>query len=576
VDGAVARPPRFRDPLLERDYVRICSRPSSFRSRTLAAGLIAAAAGIVLIADRGERPDVIGFRLHGVYAVVGAIVAAWMTLSEAATAIPAERSAGTLPLLLATPLSTRRLAAGFLGSRIAFAGTVLIALLPIEGLSLILGGVSGTSVLLANGTIAMAAAWAGGVGLLASAGAAESRRGLGAAIALGLCWLAVVPLLLGFAGFLLSELPGLAAWRAEGEILAKAAGALAFSTPAGAVVAQFRPIEEAFDVPRWALFAVPAAVAFAVCVAGVLAAARRLGREADAQAVAGARAASADAARPARRPRGPGRDPLAWKESRPPRSLWARLAFHATTLVWLALLSWLWFHEEVREGLRRPGGASTHLGFYDYFISTPLWMLLLGAAVSSATLVAEEREKGALDLLRTTPLEPADYALARARAVARRLAPGLAVSAVFAVIGVFMGIIRVATLATWLAGFALVAPAIVLGFFALGSRAATVRSATRNSALLVVTLLVVWPIATALLACIPGMRDAHYLAMMNPLAGACGPFILYASSLEGPADLFRLERVLPLVAAVGWGIVGFVLWTRRRGIVDRAFHGPDA
>ena len=215
MDAAVARPSVFRDPLLERDYLRICSRPASFVSRTLAAGLLVVAAGIVLVAGRDERPDVIGARLHDVYAVVGAIVAAWMTLSETSTAIPVERSAGTLPLLLASPLSTRRLAAGFLGSRIAYAGTVVIALLPIEGLSLLLGGVSGRDVLLSNATIAMAAAWAGGVGLLASAGAAEARRGLGSAITLAILWAGVVPLLLAFVGVLLSELNGLEAWRAR-------------------------------------------------------------------------------------------------------------------------------------------------------------------------------------------------------------------------------------------------------------------------------------------------------------------------------------------------------------------------
>ena len=577
MDAAVSRPRSLFGPLFERDYLRICSRPSSFRSRTIAAALLVAAAGIVFAAGSDDQPDVLGRNLHRTFAVVGALVAGWMSLAEASTAIPAERSGGTLPLLLATPIPAHRLATGFLGSRIAYAGTVIVGLLPVEGLAMILGGVSGKDVLLATGAIATAGVWAGGCGLLASAGAQDSRRGLGRGVVLAIGWAGVLPLLLAFVGFVLSEAPALRAWREHGERVSMIGLGILSSTPAGSVLALFWGSYEQIDLPRWAAFAIPAAFAVVSCLLGVIVAARRLRRESDAAAALDGDRAAKAAIVSLRRRRGPGARPLAWKESRPPRSAWVRWGARAMLLGWTALLAWLWFDPDVREHLAPGQEGRPEFGFYDGLVSVPLWAMLLAATASSGTLVAEERERGSLDILRATPLSSAEWVLARPASSVRRLMPMVAITAAFAVVGVFLGLVGIGWLAAWIAGFAMAGPALVLGAFTFGSRAATVRSATRTVGMIFVTLAIGWPVFAGVMACLTRSELTLALSVVNPLVSVCGPVIVLGATADGwPSGEEGLLLAVTAAGTLAWAIVAAILWSRREKILDRAFQGADA
>jgi hypothetical protein len=583
----------LRDPLLERDYVRICSRPASFRNRTIA---VVVASVVLLMVWAGQRrgaaPDRIGRDLHVAFTWTAGVYVGLMALFEAAVAVPTERATGTLTVLLTVPRTPRRLAAGFLLSRSLAAFTALLGLAPLAGTSLLLGGVSLRDGLMAIGAVASAGIHGAAVGFLTGHAAADHRRGLGRAMAVVLLWNLLLPLLLGFAAAVLASTRDAAPTlrfppAALPDALLQGALGLFFLGPGGALVAATN---------RWvsgnpvlggeALVAISLGVSLLLAAASVLVAGRRLRLETEMQVVASGRRGllaglfrrrgtpgAAAAAAPAR-PTGIGDRPLWWKEMRPPRAAWARWSIRVAVIGYALFLGWLWFDPDVRREVRFDGDEVI---LYDILVSLPLWLLALGVLAASGPFVAEERERSALDLLRATPLGPWDYILARPLGILRRLAPALVVTGAFALLGVFMGIVHAAAVAAWIVGAALVIPALALLSFARGMAAPTVRSAQRRMGTLVGTFLLLWPLGVALLGFVAGDDWVQNLFAPNPLVALAGPFVTvtvfrFDRTPDGEAVFFLL---LSWIAALAWALYAWISVRSLPHALREALHAGE-
>jgi hypothetical protein len=564
---AIPRPALPRDPLLERDYLLVCSRPAAFRNRAVAA---LATGGVVFVvlasASTSDPSDVLGRRVHLAFSWLGALFVAGTAHAEAATAVPSERIRATLPLLLASPLAPRRIAAGFLLSRILASLTGLLALLPVEALAVLMGGVSGADVLRSVGLLVVVAIYAASTGFLGGHGAPDHRTALGRGAALFAGLAGVLPLVL-FVGFLFaSEGRGLGASGLEpgARALSAATGAAWVASPLCGISALRGPLLPGFEglLPHLA----PAAVALVLAAAAVLLGGRRLRREAESEFV------RPTAGTASVRPPGAVRDrvgarPLWWREGRPPPRALAHWGLRVATVLYAALL--LWFLLDTR--LRRAGPGVTP---QDFLLSAPLWFLLLGAVGSGGSLIAEMREKGTLEDLRTTPLRASDYFLARPAGLLRRACPALVLTALFAAAGIALGIVHPAAPVLWLLGMALAGSFLILASAFAGAGASTVRAAARRTGFLVTGFLLLWPLLFSLLSSFGNRRAFDLLAETGPFSALVGPFRLW-SDLGFGAPVLSEGALAATVAAPVWACAALVLWRFRDRVLDRALHGRD-
>lgn len=573
---------RLRDPLLERDYVRLCARPSTFRNRCLAALL---AGTIILLVygvgsgSGGAPEDLLGRAIHTTFTWAAALFAGGIAFAEGAVAIPTERATNTLVVLLTVPLSPRRLAAGFLLSRLLFAGTAVLALVPIEGLALLLGGVSLGDLLLSLSTVATAAVYGAAMGVLAGNASETHRQALGRGMAFVLFHAALLPGLFGAAAGILSL-------RHEGRIeevrwileaLGWCAGAAFFTTPLGPLFeATWGRIGGGLPLsPDW-IHLGAAGTAVGLSLLAVRSAAVRLRGETEAGLVA-ARPRWVPWRRPeaaARPPSSVGRWPLLWKESRPPREWWKRWSVRVVVGLLLVVLAWLFVDPRVRKVMVEDEGVTP----YDFIVSLPVWVLALGFLPLAATMVAEEREKQAFDLLRAAPLRPEEYVLARPLGLLLRSWPFLAGMALLTLYGVATGIVHWLTPVCWAAGAVLVLPALALIGFRLGLAAPTVRSANRRAGAVMALLLFGWPFLVAFSCAVFGWRDdGVFLIALDPLCSLVSPMLLllHLHGQNPGRDELRF-LVAGLVGCVIWFGVGALLWRLLPDMVREAFHGKDA
>lgn len=608
---AFPRLEELRDPLLERDYVRLCSRPAFFRNRSLAAlGLGALLLMMFWLRDEGDSLDRLGRDFHLVFTWIAAAVAAITAATEAAVAVPTERATGSLTVLLTVPRRPMRLAAGFFLSRVLVALTAILAILPLEGGALLLGGVDARMVGSSLAIVVSAAVYGAAAGLLAGYDAADHRMAVGrtglltmsltlllpAAVALfGLVFHSWDPLkpspspdpmnpncpeawcyCLGGTLFLLSPLGGLFAHTFQVTMgMGGRVGSL-FGNSAGAIL-----IAEGLVALLGALVA--------ILVTGL-----RLRADLERSAVASSRGGFGAALRrflghhsagadhgPARDARSVGERPLLWKESRPPRSPWVRALLWVVYAAYAAFMAWLWFYPKIRRGLTEDGDTR----FYDVMAVIPVWLFLAAAVKSCGTFLAEERERNALDLLRVTPIEAREYFLGRFLGSGARLIPLAAVSGTLGVVGVFTGQNHALGLLAWLAGGAFVIPFLGLLVFRAGMGGSTVRVAQRRTAAALGILTGGWIVLHWSLELAGGFSDgAHQgLMAMNPFASMVGPYSLYASltfDFQAPSeyrtfwDQIRFG-VIGTAALFLWGWLAMVLWSRLPGDLDRALHGAE-
>ena len=573
---------RLRDPLLERDYVRLCSRPSFFRNRCLAALL----AGMVVLLVYGvsaadDAPmDRMGRSVHLAFTWTAGLLALLAAVGEAAVAIPTERATNTLVVLLTVPLSTRRLAAGFLGSRLLFSLTGLLALLPIEGFALLLGGVSGTDLLLSAAAVGTAAVYGASVGMLAGNVAATHRVALGRSIAFLLFHVVLLPSLFGLAAALIET-----RWRGDPgmdgvqEVLGWCAGISVFSSPLGPlIVLSSGGLPIPYPVPGWVLHGGPALLAALLGLLSLRTAGNRLSLETESGIVAAGRTAKRSAAA-GRAPGGVWRFPLLWKESRPAREWWKRWALRVSVGGLFLVLCWIFVDPKVQRNLaNEDGGPGRRYWFYDAFISLPVWLLALGFLPLSATLVAEEREKQSFDLLRATPLSPAEWFLARPLGLVVKAWPFFAGMLLLTLYGVGAGIVHWLSPLCWAAGAILVLPGLALLGFRLGLKAPTVRAANRRAGFVLVFLVFGYPMTLGFLAALFRLNDdGLFLFGLNPFFAMSSPLVLLARAMDDSPD--REVLVMGISGIVGgllWFGLGALLWRRLPGMVRDAFHGKGA
>jgi hypothetical protein len=584
VEFSPSRLDRLRDPLLERDYVRLCSRPVFFRNRTFAALLV----GIVFVlvyASATERlsNDRIGRILHITFTWFAALFVWGVAMWEAAVAIPSERATGALTVLLTVPRTPLRLALGFFLSRVCVALTGLLAMLPIDGAAILLGGVSLESFLTSMLLVVCSAAWGAAVGLWAGFGAPTHRHAQGRSFLVCLLLIVLIPVVILL-------IPAWIEWRRDfqprmaedsREIFYWAAGAVFVANPLGALF-YFTGTLSGLPLSLGSLvFLIPAGVTVIYSVEAVIRTGRRLASDAETTLLAGTApgpmALVRRIFRRGARPEAAVQDrvwtrSLWWKEARPPKNLWHRLAMRIAFAGYVLFLGYLFLSKTVRAQFLRPGIPTM---FWDIWMSVPLWTLLLGAAISSGTFLAEEREKGSLDLLRAAPFRPADFILARIVATATRVAPLFAITAIFAVLGLATGQIHFGALLAWALGFAPVLCFLPLLSFRLGMAHKTVRAASRRVAIVVGTLVAGWPLATVFLSILFNRFDDEIGStnMANPLVSVVAPFTFWFRTMfhDTDTDVLRNARI-GTVALVLWGFLAWRIWRRLPRALDRAMH----
>jgi len=216
--------------------------------------------------------------------------------------------------------------------------------------------------------------------------------------------------------------------------------------------------------------------------------------------------------------------------------------------------------------------------FYDAFISLPLWFLAFAVLPLSATMVAEEREKQALDLLRASPLPPREYILARPVGLLVKVWPFAAGMLLITLYGIATGIVHWLSPLCWLAGAVLVLPGLSLLGFRLGLRAPTVRAANRRAGSVIAFLLFGFPMALGFLtALFRWGEETRFLLGIHPGLCLSSPLMLLAHSLDRHPDRATLETAVSgIVGGVLWFGAAALLWRLMPNMVRDAFHGKDA
>ncbi len=579
---SLPRPVDLRHPLIERDYTRLCSRPAAFLHRSLA---VAGCGAVVLFAygatvDR-QSPDQVGRMIHGMFSWMAMLFTFGLALTESALAVPVERSAGTLTALLTVPLSPRRLAVGFLASRVLLAFTMLLAVLPVEGMALLVGGVSLGDLGYSLASILVAVIFGAGIGFLAGHGSANGRLAVVRAGSTAAGLLVLVPLALALGRHLarLGWYPLLPdGGRCLEESLKSAALWAMVVTPVGPLLQILGELPPGFSASPGATLAIAAGTAAAWNLLALLVAGRRLRAETEVSSAVEFRGGFRAWVRRLLR-RGPAPEaeedlsldfhprvwkrPLLWKESRPPRGLAVRWGIRAVYAGIFGLYAWLFFSPLVRKEFT--GTENNEMWAYDLFIAIPLWLLVLVVALPAATFLAEEREKGSLDLLRAAPLGARTLILSRSAGILLRTSPLFATFLLFGILGVFRGQVHSLTLPATLLGVAPVLAFLVLLSFQRGITAPSIRVANRRAGLLL-TVMVGYPICCGMAVGLLRLEEwAAGLPAADPLAAMAAPMILLVDSYEtwhpsgrtNPALSFGVTGCVFLAI---WGILALLLW----------------
>ncbi len=587
-------PAALRDPLLERDYVRLCSRPAFFRNRALGPALLGA---ILLMMygfrDEAASPDEMGRSIHLVFTWLAACLTSATAAAETAVAIPTERSTGSLPVLLTVPRSPLRLAAGFFLSRVLVALTALLAVLPLEGMALLLGGVDIADVGTALLCILAATLFGAGAGLFAGYDAPDHRLAVGRAGLLSIGLTLLLPLSLAVAGYALHDFEtgtgGDPRNPADAEAwLYVSAWVVFLLNPLGALAVHTfemnrlgMPPIHAMGLTSSGIPVLVTGVAAAGALLAVLLTGRRLTADAERATVAAHRIGpwrrflSLFGRRAPREAAAVWPEALLWKESRPPRNPWVRWGLHLAVLGYAGFLGWFWFSPEIQREFTGPRHRETAL--FDVLCSLPLWLWFLGTAASTGTLLAEERERRALDLLRAAPFRPRAFFLARFLGTGWRLLPAALATIPFVLAGTWLGIVHPLGVLAWGIGAALVAPFVALLSFRAGMGAVTVRSAQRRVGAAVGVFIVGWPFLHWFLEEAFRARDHVHqvLVCANPFVSVTGPYLLFMrAAFDDDRDLLRMGTAGSLAALV-WALLACWLWRRLPGDLDRALHRAE-
>lgn len=395
--------------VFERDYVRTSV---SARYLWLRAGFALAVAGMVAVLCMQAT-------LSGDYSGVGLSVlraTIWMGLALLVVAVPGTfgmslvhaRAQNSLPVLFASPLRPIQVAWGAYLARAAGLSIFVFACWPPVAIALAFGGIRPPQLLVATaallGTLLLVAAPSFVISAFA--------RATGSAVVASYLTTATL----------------LAALGAIGSALATTAPELATS------ISPFHAIESAIEPARAVAAGGTGGVllllfGIGASVLSVLAAAWRLDREASGAVEAVASEAGARGYRPIRH-----RNPILDRELRTGGSLRTRST--GRTLVAVLVLSEIGYLGAVWKL-----GLGDSIPLFGGFLVFQTALLVLAAAAAGATSLAAEKESGALDAIRVTPIGPREIVEGKLLGLFRSLLPALAVPCGHLAWGVAAGIV---------------------------------------------------------------------------------------------------------------------------------------
>ncbi len=548
-------------PLLLRDYARTGCRPAAFIQRATAAGGVGLILIIAFAAALGdEQPDEIATTLVGTAEIIVCGAVLLHASSTTALALATERATGSLTVLLTVPRSPLSLSLGVLLSRVLRTLTEVLVFLPLLAMVVFtLGGVPGDRILRVCLNVLWSALFGSAAGLLAGHRFREHRHAGAASILALLVLMAALPGIVGLAWAVLDARVTTDFGREAQRMLASVAVGLWMATPSLAVIADcvgpppFLPAVAGLG--PWTLMqAASGAGALLLATVAVARASRRLGREADAE-IADGMISTRRAGGPSQRAGPLPRDrPLSWKECRPARKAWHRWAFRGVGLGYAVLVVWMMVkvRERIAFGWNEEGARFS----VDLMIAVPAWVLVLAVFAGTTTFIAEERERGSLDLLRVAPLRTWDYVIARPEGTLRRAVPMLVLCALLWLAGAISGTGSLWAFPAAVLGAAALLPLAALGGFALGVSAPTVRKASQRVSLMVFGLVFAWPFLAGWLGTLTRPSDKPALALLglDPVAGMLTPFVLVqawdeAGRRGGDAAVFLAAGFVSIVAS---------------------------
>lgn len=519
----------LRNPLLERDFLRLVTRPGVWRSRTIAIGLTALVGLLVAGSAIGEGADTAARDFHGAFTLCALVFLAFQCVGEAALALPTERATGALPVLLTAPRSPLSLAFGFLGARWLQAGYTVLGLLPVGGIVFLLGGVGLDRYLLTMYAAVIVILQGSAFGFLGGVNRPDARsayiRGAGYAV----FWWFLCPLLIGMTLTLMS-LAGTGSGRENlPEILS---GILGFLLASGPIPAAQMAMTGAVQLPPSSLPWVSHPLLWAggstlsLVALSLLVGARRLAREDEWNTVSRSRGSGA-VARPS--PVVPEERPLVWRESRPVRgfkgtvqrwSSWIAFVGYMAIVCWLA---WILPRQFAFEGSDRDGWRV----FLDILMAIPVWGFPFVLYVTAGTWLPEQRERSTLDLLYALPLPAWHFGTARAEVLLRRWRPRAIAWAVLWMAAVLSGRCTPAGVPLAVFGAAMVTPLLLAASLRLGSFAGSAREATRRLGFGLFAMIFLFPVLLGILATVTRSSEMGYLTAANPLVAMVCPFISF-------------------------------------------------
>ncbi len=195
-------------PVVARELRVAARRGSSYWGRSLAALVAMGVFAWIFLLERHAAPSQIGQTLFRVIAVLAYVFAALTGILFSADSISRERREGTLGLLFLTDLRGVDVALGKLTASSLAAVYGLLAVLPVLGVCVLLGGVTGAEYGRVMLALVCALFTSLGLGLLASTWAQDSMRAVALAIGLTVAWQIGAPLILAVASLVLERLGG--------------------------------------------------------------------------------------------------------------------------------------------------------------------------------------------------------------------------------------------------------------------------------------------------------------------------------------------------------------------------------
>jgi ABC-type transport system involved in cytochrome c biogenesis permease component len=193
-------------PVVARELRVAARRGSSYWGRSLAALVAMGVFAWIFVMERHAAPSQIGQTLFRVIAVLAYVFAALAGVLFSADSISRERREGTLGLLFLTDLRGVDVALGKLTASSLAAVYGLLAVLPVLGVCVLLGGVTGAEYGRVMLVLICALFTSLALGLLASTWAQDSMRAVALAFGLTVAWQFGVPLVWAVSGLVLERL----------------------------------------------------------------------------------------------------------------------------------------------------------------------------------------------------------------------------------------------------------------------------------------------------------------------------------------------------------------------------------